>query len=54
MALSCYFKNINLFEYFEEFNCIDKNYVEELLKEVFDENKKVISITKPVNEEWVE
>ena len=51
MALSCYFKGVNLFEYFEEFNSIDKKYIEELLREVFVEDKKVISITKPVNNE---
>lgn len=54
MALSTHFRGINLFDYFEEFNSIDKKYVENLLKEVFDENKKVISITKPVNEDNIE
>ena len=48
MAISCFFKGINIFEYFEEFSDIDKKYVEELLKEVFNENKKVISITEPI------
>ena len=49
MILSSYFKNINIFDYFEEFETIDKKYVEELLKEVFCEDKKVISITNPIN-----
>ena len=43
-----YFMGINPFEYFEEFNSITKEYVEELLKEVFVENKKVISVIKPM------
>ena len=51
MALSSHFRGINIFEYFEEFGSIDKKYIENLLNEVFDENKKVISITKPINNE---
>ena len=51
MALSSHFRGINIFEYFEEFSSIDKKYIENLLNEVFDENKKVISITKPINNE---
>ncbi|MGN1298908.1 MAG: EF-P 5-aminopentanol modification-associated protein YfmH [Candidatus Scatovivens sp.] len=47
MALSNFFKGINIFDYFEEFNSIDKKYIEDLLKEVFNEEKKVISITNP-------
>lgn len=44
--ISNYFKGINIFEFFEEFDSITKEYTEEILKEVFDENKKVISIVK--------
>ena len=49
LALSSYFRGINIFDYFEEFEVIDKQYIEELLKEVFKEEKKVISITNPIN-----
>ena len=51
MILSNYFKGINVFDYFEEFKTIDIKYVQELLKEVFNEEKKVISITNPIKEE---
>ena len=48
-----YFKGINSFDYFEEFNIINKEYVEKILKELFVENKKVVSVVKPIekNEE---
>ena len=46
MIISDCFKNINSFIYFEEFDCLTKEYLEEVLKTVFDENKKVISIVK--------
>ena len=49
LAISSYFRGINIFDYFEEFEVIDKQYIEELLKEVFKEEKKVISITNPIN-----
>ena len=42
-----YFKGINSFDYFEEFNSINKEYVEKVLKELFVESKKVVSIIKP-------
>ena len=45
-TMSYYFKGINLFDFFEEFDSISKEYTEQILKEVFDENKKVISIVK--------
>lgn len=48
MAISNYFKGINMFLFFEEFETITKEYVEEVLKEVFDEDKKVISIVKGI------
>jgi predicted Zn-dependent peptidase len=44
------FKNIKPFEYFEEFDSINKEYVEEVLKDIFVEDRKVISIIKPINE----
>ena len=45
-VVSNYFKNINIFDFFEEFDSLSKEYVEEILREVFDENKKVISIVE--------
>ncbi|MBP3597652.1 MAG: insulinase family protein [Clostridia bacterium] len=47
-----YFKGINLFDYLEEFESLNKEYVEEVLRNVFKEEKKVISIINPnVNQE---
>lgn len=46
-----YFKDINSFDYFEEFNSISKEYVEKVLKELFVESKKVVSVIKPNEEE---
>ena len=43
-VISNYFKNINIFDFFEEFDSLSKEYTEQILKEVFIENKKVISI----------
>ena len=43
-----YFKGINSFDYFEEFNIINKDYVEKILKELFVESRKVISVVKPI------
>ena len=47
MLLSEYIKGINSFEYLENFTNVTKEYTEQVLKEVFDENKQVISIGKP-------
>ncbi len=46
--VSDYFKKINSFEYFEEFGTISKEYVEEVLKENFVDDMKVISVIKPL------
>jgi predicted Zn-dependent peptidase len=46
-----YFKNINSFDYFEEFSSINKEYVEKVLKELFIESRKVISVIKPNKKE---
>lgn len=43
-----YFMGINSFDYFEEFNSISKEYVEDLLNEIYVEDKKVISVIKPM------
>lgn len=46
MFFSDYFKGINSFDYLENYNLITSEYAQEVLKEVFDENKMVISIVK--------
>ena len=43
-----YFKGINSFDYFEEFNIINKEYIEKILKELFVEDKMVVSVVKPI------
>ncbi|MCI8308915.1 MAG: insulinase family protein [Clostridia bacterium] len=48
MAMSNYFKGINMFLYFEEFETLSKEYLEEILKNIFTEDKKVISIVKGI------
>lgn len=47
-ALGNYFKNINMFDFFEEFEIITKEYLNEVLREVFVEDKKVVSIVKGI------
>lgn len=47
MFLSDSFKGINSFDYIEKFDQVTKEYAEQILKEVFDENKMAISIIKP-------
>ena len=46
--VSDYFKKINSFEYFEEFETITKEYVEEVVREIFVDDMKVISVIKPL------
>lgn len=46
MFVSDYFKGINSFDYFEEFNTVTKEYTENVLKDVFKEENTVISIVK--------
>ena len=46
MFITDYFKGINSFEYLENYNQISKEYIEQVLKEVFKEEKTVISIVK--------
>ena len=48
--VSDYFKKINSFEYFEEFETITKEYVEEVVREIFVDDMKVISVIKPLEE----
>lgn len=44
MFLADYFKGINSFSYLENYEQITKEYVEQILDEVFQENKTIISI----------
>ena len=46
MFLADYFKGINSFDYIEQIGSISKQYAEQILNEVFDENKMVLSIVK--------
>ena len=46
MFLADYFKGINSFEYLEEISTINEQYVEQILKQVFDDKKMVISVIK--------
>ena len=46
MLMADYFKGINSFEYIENHKQITKKYTKKILKEIFDENKMVISIVK--------
>ena len=47
MFLADYIKGINSFDYLEDFKQVTKEYAEQSLKEIFNENKQVISIVKP-------
>ena len=44
MFISDYFKEINSFDYLEEFKNINKEYAENILKNVFKLDKEVTSI----------
>ncbi len=46
MFLADFFKEINSFDYLEEITTINEQYVEQILKEVFNENKMVLSVIK--------
>lgn len=46
--VSDYFRNIKSFEYFEEFGTINREYVEEILNELFVDDMKVVSVLKPL------
>lgn len=47
MFLSDSFKGINSFDYIEKYNTVTREYVEQVLKEVFDEEKMVLSVVRP-------
>jgi len=46
MFLSDYFKGINSFDYIEEINIINVEFVEQILKDVFDEKKMVLYVVR--------
>ena len=46
MFMGDYFKGINSFDYIENHKQVTKQYTEEILKEVFDENKMILSIVR--------
>lgn len=46
MFIADFFKGINSFEYLEEITTINEQYVEQMLKEVFVDNKMVLSVIK--------
>lgn len=46
MFLSDYFKGINSFDYLEEINAINVEYLNQVLKNVFDEKKMILSVVK--------
>ena len=46
MFLADFFKEINSFDYLEEMTTINEQYVEQVLKDVFDDTKMVISVIK--------
>lgn len=46
MFMGDYFKGINSFDYIENYNQVTKKFTEKILKEVFDENKMILSIVK--------
>lgn len=47
MFLSDSFKGINSFDYIEKYNTVTREYVEQVLREVFDEGKMVLSVVRP-------
>ena len=47
MFLADSFKGINSFDYIEKFNTVTKEYAEQILKELFNEEKMGISIINP-------
>ena len=47
MFLADSFKQINSFDYIEKFNTVTKEFTEQILKEVFDENMMGLSVIRP-------
>ena len=46
MFLADFFKEINSFDYLEEINTVNEQYAEQILKEIFDDKKMIISVIK--------
>ena len=46
MFLADYFKEINSFDYLEEITTINEEFTEQILNEIFDEKKMIISVIK--------
>ena len=46
MFLADYFKGINSFDYLEEITTINEEFTEQILNEIFDEKKMIISVIK--------
>ena len=46
MFLSDFFKEMNSFDFLEEITVINEEYVEQVLKDVFNDKKMVISVIK--------
>ena len=46
MFLADYFKGINSFDYLEEMKGITVEYLEQILKDVFKEEKMILSVVK--------
>lgn len=46
ILLTDYFKGVNSFDYFEKYNEVTKEYAEEILRNIFIEEKQITSITK--------
>ena len=46
MFLADYFKGINSFDYLEEYEQVTLEYANQILKEIFDLEKMVVSIVK--------
>ena len=44
MFLADNFKGINSFDYLEKYNEVSKEYAEQILKEVFREDKMILSV----------
>ncbi len=48
VVTSDYFKGVNSFDYVDSYKNIQKEYVEEVIRKHFDENKMAVSIIKPL------
>ena len=47
MFLADNMKQINSFDYIEEFDSVTKEYAEEILKDIFKEENEVLSVVEP-------